>query len=314
MDNWKLYVLVPMAFVLFAMPVSMALGPVREGLLTGAYDLVECHTDFEVGVINSIDTAVPQANLSSYADTLTSDTEQLKTYTDANDSESFKSFLRGTYEPDVRTANQAIKDVRKNFHSWNVSIGTIKNLKDSYSSLKTSFDSCKVDSLKQAGNGKVTAYQTILSTHTERANKLSEKGIDASGMLSVISGAQATIVIPLQNAISSATTGKEIGDAVRGFCLANGCKDGLNYHFYAKFELAKLTAILNYIKANATAAGLGTQVTSVQTDLANAQSALDAVGTAKYDPTNEKAVWDNLKDAAKTTKEIMRLLRTNNTS
>jgi len=78
--------------------------------------------------------------------------------------------------------------------------------------------------------------------------------------------------------------------------------------------LAKLTAILNYIKANATAAGLGTQVTSVQTDLANAQSALDAVGTAKYDPTNEKAVWDNLKDAAKTTKEIMRLLRTNNTS
>jgi hypothetical protein len=312
MVNMKLFLL-PLALLLIAMPVSMAAGTVKQDVLTGAYDDVKCHTDMEVSVMGAIDSAVPQASLSTYSDKLTSDTSQLQTYATSGDGSGFSTYLKGTYEPDVKAANQAVRDARKNFRSWNVSKDTIQSLRESYNSSAATFQSCKLSALQEVANGRVQAFQTVLSTYTDRMNNLSSKGLDTTGMSSAISGAQSTIITPLQNAISGATTVQELQTAVRGYCLANGCANGQNYHFYAKFDEAKLQAILDYIKPNATAAGLGAQVTQAQSALDGVQSALNAVGPAKYDPTDEKAVWDGLKSAASDIKGIMKSMRGNQT-
>ena len=306
MGNLKVLLLVPLALLLLA-PISFA---ISERFLADAYDDTKCLTDFETSIVSSVTSRIPEASyLSTYADKLTADTAQLETYANANDTDAFKNYMRGTYEPDVRSTNDAIRDARKNFSAWNVTVQTRKDMKDSYDSAKDAFKECHLDAMKKMANGRVEHYKDVLEKWTDKANDLSAKGIDTSGMMSVINGAQTTIVTPLEDALDSATTGKEVADAVRGYCLANGCKNGLNYHFYGKIEEAKLQGVLDYIEPNATAAGLGSQVDAAQSNLDTAQITLNAVGTGQYSGGQEKIVWDSLKDAAKTIKAIMKSLR-----
>ncbi len=301
--------LLPLALLLMV-PLASAASAKNGGYITAAYDNVKCLTDFEDSVIGSITGAVPQASgLSASADKLTSDTSTLQGYAAGGDAEGFRSFLRGTYEPDVTAANQAIRDARKSYRDWNVSASTRASLKASFNESQATLSSCRAASLGEAGQARVKGYQDTLAEYGAKADNLSAKGIDASGMRDAISSAQSTIVAPLQAALASATTPQEMRAALGGYCLANGCANGTNDHFYAKFDGAKLQAILDYVKPNATAAGLGAQVSQAQSDIDAAQAALNSVGTFKYDPSNEKAVWDGLKDAATQMKSILKGMR-----
>jgi hypothetical protein len=308
MVNAKL-LLIPLMVLLLAMPVVSAV-KINDEMLMGAYDDVKCLTDFENSVITSVTAKVPQASgLSAYTTTLNSDTTQLNAYANAGDEDSFKTYLRGTYESDIKNTNAAIRDARKNFSQWNVSAQTKIALRDDYKNAKDTFTACHLGATKRMANGRVNAFNNVLEKWSEKADNLSAKGIDVTDMRSVISGANSTIVVPLDNSLDNAQTGKDVRDTLRSYCLANGCKNGINYHFYAKIEHAKLQAILDFIKPNATSANLTTQVNFAQSELDSVQASLTSVGTAQYSDGQNKIIWDNLKDAAKTIKEIIKSLR-----
>jgi hypothetical protein len=304
--------LLPLALLVLAMPAMAASGD--QAVLTGSYDSVSCHTAMEVGVISSIDNAVQQASLSSYGDTLTTDTSTLQGYATSGDTTDFRSFLRGTYEPDLQSANQAIRGARQDFRQWNVSKDTILGIRQSYNASLAQYQSCNMNAIQEVGNARVTQFQDVLSNYTGMMNALSAKGVDTSGMSTAISNAQNNIVTQLQSALSSATTAQGMRQAIASFCLADGCPNGTNGHFYANFAIAKEQGILNLVSPNATADGLSTQVSQAQSYITSAQTALTAVGTDKYDPTQEQAVWNNLQDAASSIKGILKSMRNGNTT
>ncbi len=160
--------------------------------------------------------------------------------------------------------------------------------------------------MAEANQGHEVSYGN--DTWTDKASNLSGKGIDTSAMTSLIQDAKTQIIAPLQSAIESATDGKSLADALHKYCLFDGCKDGTNFHFAAKWEIAKLSAMENYVKAQPKAANYTTQLDKVTSDLNSANAGLSAVGSSQYDD-HQSTVWDPIKDAAETLKQVIHGMR-----
>lgn len=299
-----------MLFALLLVPfVSADGGNLTARYLDASAQQVKCKTDFMTGVISGITSSVPSASsLTTYADKLQGDESQLESYAAAGSADSYRDYLRGTYDPDLKSAREAIIQ-------WRVSaIGSLnaserQAIRSSYSSLRSVFDSCEMNAIKGYAQAKVDGYDQILSVAQDRASNLSAKGIDASGLTSLISQARNAIVASLQSAIDSASDGKSLATAVRSYCLYNGCKDGTNFHFAAKWEIAKLTAIEAHVQAQPKAANYSSQLSQVTGDLNTAGSQLSSKGTSDYAPGQESQVWDPIKDAAKTLTEVIHGMR-----
>ena len=295
--------------LLLAVPLASATGNLSSQYLGASAAQVKCKTDFMDGVINSITSNVASASsLSSYSSKLQSDAQQLQTYADNGQADSYRDFLRGTYDPDLKAAREAIVDWRRT-PGKNLTNGTRASLLTSYGQLNTQFKGCELDALKQYADAKVNGYERILQAATDRANNLSAKGLDISALTSLISGAQSAIVTPLQSAINSATDAKGIEAAVRSYCLYNGCKDGTNYHFAAKWEIAKLKAIEAKVQAQPKAGNYTSQLSQVTSDLNTASSVLSSIGTSDFGPGQEGQVWSSINDAAKTLTQVIHGMR-----
>jgi len=66
--------------------------------LQKAANNLKCKTDFSVGVINSSIAIYPSDTLSQYMTKLQNDLTQLQIYAASNDKDSFKSYLKNTYD------------------------------------------------------------------------------------------------------------------------------------------------------------------------------------------------------------------------
>ncbi|MBI5046679.1 hypothetical protein HZC07_03020 [Candidatus Micrarchaeota archaeon] len=296
-------------FALLVLPFSFAVSPqgVRGTGIEAAMIEVGCKTDFTVGVINSVDSAVNSSNLSRYATKLQADVTALQGYADRNDSEGFRSYVKGTYETDLRSTNSAVVDLRKSVRG-NATRGSMRS---DYQNLRGTFESCRLAALKQYANAKVNGYERLLAQYNNKITNLSAKGIDTSILSTIVSDAQSQIVDPLKSAISSATNGSQVRMALGEFCLFNGCPNGDNFHLAAKFEIEKLNKQLAYIQANGNETGVQDKITDAQSALASASSALSSVGTNKYLPDQEQAVWSNIRTAAQDIKQILSGVRNN---
>jgi len=313
--DWKYAMLFALLFVPLVSAAPQGYGPgvpVGKGAvrytngegLASAMDVVNCRTDFTVGVLDSMIDRVPEASvLSDNVEELDADTAQLQGYTDAGDVDGFKTYLRATYEPHLRDAKQEVLEVRR---TANLSNDTRTELRSDYGALRTQYDGCNFNGLKRAAQAKVDSYDRFLDKAEERANNLSAKGVETSGLLGLISDARSQIVGPLQSALAAADNSSDVKDAFGQYCLFNGCPEGMNFHFAAKYELEKLDAILDAVDENATAAGLGDDVAAIQGYIDSAQSALDAAGTSQF---NDKGVWNDIRDASNGLKDLLAALR-----
>ncbi len=269
--------------------------------LASAAAAAECRSAFTVGVINSLTTAVPEtaATLGQYATTLPADAAQLQTLAANKDVEGYKSYVQGTFNPDMQAAHQAIVTARQSYRGdKNVTKGIRDTLKNDYQNLQQQFQACHLDTVKQFDDAKVQAYNAELDQYQARADQLKAKGIDTTTLDQIITDARTNYVTPLQQAEANATDGQNLSRAVRAYCLFNGCKDGQNDHLAAKFEIQRLALLDGYFQGvwNLTA----DQVSAVQAKLSAASSTLSAAGTAVYQGTQSSDVWDNIKAAAQT--------------
>lgn len=272
--------------------------------LASAMDVVVCRTDFTVGVLDSMIDRVPGASgLGDSVDELEEDTAQLQQYADAGDVDGFKTYLRGTYESHLRDAKQEVLEARR---TANLSSDTRAELRADYDALRAEYDGCNFNGLKRAAQAKIDGYGRFLDRAEEKTNNLAGKGVETGGLLSLISDARSQIVAPLQSAVDAADNASEVKDAFGQYCLFNGCPDGTNFHFAAKFEIEKLDGILAVVGENATAAGLGADVDGIQADLDSAEAGLVSAGTDQF---NDKQVWNGIRAASDGLRDLMAALR-----
>ena len=181
----------------------------------------------------------------------------------------------------------------------------------SYKQLKDTFDSCHLSSLKDYGEGRVTAFESIIANYQTRADAIKAKGVDTTTLDKILSDAKTQIVDPLKSEIEADTDAKTAQATLQKYCLFDGCKTGINFHLAAKFEIAKLNiALLAIQNTNATES----QISQLKTDITSAQSALTSVGTSKYTDTTKSQVWNNIQAANTFIKQIKDILKTKTTT
>lgn len=274
-------------------------------MLDGSIDNVICKTGFMAGVLESVmENVNGTEGLQDEIDTLESDVDALQGYADSGDGYNYRLYLHESFAPHMVQAKDAIKDAGKG-----ATVQARLQMRTDYDSLHDEYKSCNDESLERFANAKVNAYDVALEKAQERADNLSAKGVDTSAIDSLIEDAQEQVVDPLKDALDAAENGSDVKDAIGQYCLFNGCKNGLNFHFWLKFEAEKLDAVLASISDDAEAAGLSGEVDSAQADIDSARGSIDEIEDGRYDSGAGKAVIDSLHDAAQAIKDILHELR-----
>ncbi|MEW6748933.1 MAG: hypothetical protein AB1295_04465 [Candidatus Micrarchaeota archaeon] len=298
-------------FALFLVPSVFALGPQAEDIqaerLVAAMDNVECKAQFMVGTLESMMEHVDGAGyLQDDIDTINDDVETLQDYVDDGDNAAFWQYSWGGFTTHMREAKQNLAQARM---GGNYSIGVMKELRDDYDILKAQYEACNFESAKRFGQGKVDAYELVLETADDKIERLEEKGIETSGLSQLVGEARSEVIDPLQDALDDAETHAEVREALRGYCLFNGCPEGSNFHFAARFEIEKVDSILDAISSDAVEAGLGDEVETAEGHIGDAQDVLDAVGSEQYSGSQHEDMWDSIRSAADAVKDILSALR-----
>ncbi|MFH0884537.1 MAG: hypothetical protein V1861_02405 [Candidatus Micrarchaeota archaeon] len=297
-------------FALLLVPFASAIEGLdveREAALNAAMDNVECKTDFMVGVIDSMVENIEGVDyLNDHVDVLNTDEAQLQEYADEGDGQSFKDYVRDSYAPHMREAKDDIHDARL---EANITPEIKAELRDDYNSLGADYEACNLDSLERFAEAKLNGYEEVLELAEDKVANLSGKGVDTSSLTALIEDAREEIVDPLSEALENADNSTEVHDAIAQYCLFNGCPNGTNFHFAAKFEAEKLESILEFIADDAEAAGLGDDVDSAQEDIDAAQAVIDEAGTSQYTEEQGEDLKDYLLSAADTIMEIISTLR-----
>ena len=263
---------------------------------------LKCRVDFYSGVINEMNSLQPSDSLNQTTAKLQSDLNQIQTYANSGDANSLQQYVKANFESD----NSMIKDAVTNWRQANVKNFTRnqrQGLLSDYNSLKSTFDTCQLNSLKDFANSRISSFQNAIVDYQKRIDALSAKGIDVSSLNQIISDATSQIITPLQSAISSADDATSINQAIRSYCLFDGCANGTNFHLAAKFEVAKLQIALNTANSNPNVSQ--TSITQLQTDITTASGILTQVGTSQYTQTQNTNLWNAIKDAYSTIKSIL---------
>ncbi len=305
------YPLVLALLGLMAVPLASATGGnLTQDSLRAAADSASCRADFESGYIGALVSSVPSASvLSTYADKLNADEHTLNGLAAAGNASDFRDFINGTFDPDMRSANEAITSWRKDGGGKNLSNSTRAALKEDYTQLRATEESCDFNALKEYANDRVEAYNDDLSRYEAAADKLGQRGVSTTDLTSLIGDARSQVVDPLKDAVSSATNASELRQALGQYCLYNGCKDGTNFHMAAHFDSDKLGDVLTYIAPMAQSAGLGGNLTAAQGDLGSVQSELSSIGTSEYAQGQSDQVWGGIRSVAKDVKDIVEGIR-----
>ncbi len=133
-------------------------------------------------------------------------------------------------------------------------------------------------------------------------NNMSSKGFDVSGMQAAQSDAQASVITPLQNALGT-QNGTTVRNELKSVSLGNGAP--YSDHYYAKFDLAKLSSVSAKIAASTNDSTVQQQLSDVNSQLSSSSSTLGAVGTSPYTGSQQDQVWNPLKSAASELKTII---------
>ncbi len=277
--------------------------------LAAAFDDIKCKADYTVGLLN----AVNPTQYSQQTVALQQDLTQLQGYVDKKDVDGFRSYVKDTFDKHLKDTREALKlarqTARASYRSGNQSnvTSTMDQMKSDREKLKATFDACHNDAVKKYASVKVTAYNAILDNYNRKVTELGSKGIDTSGLTTILKDAKSQIVDPLQAALEKASTAKDVHSALQKYCLFDSCKDGMNFHLAAKFELEKLSAILKFLKAKPNAPS--DKVTAAQKALDTAKATLAKIGTARYAPGQAQQVWSQIEAAAKAIKELRSSVR-----
>lgn len=281
----------------------------NQSVLQAAFAQASCKSNFTVAYVDDAIGLVPSFSvMNSSLATLKQDTSQLDGYVSQDNASLYRSYLRGTFDPELTSITQQFKSVKKNA---TISNSTRHQLKADYNSTKAAESSCEFSAVKQYADLRISIFEAVVAQYQQLEQNITAKGVGGAGMSSTIQGAQNDVITPLQGAINSATNVSQLKTAVDSYCLFNGCdtasaSGAVDYHLAANFDYQKLSAILAYIQASGAYANQTANITAAQGYLNNASTMLAQVGTSKYVPPQNATVWDNLGHAASTIRSVLK--------
>jgi len=259
------------------------------------FSSITCNNAYLDGYLNAVVTAI---NNSTTTATLSTDIAKtgadfvaLQTDVNSSNAAQFKIDIK-TYHSDTRTANLDSHADLKATHSKTVSA----TLKSATSQLRSTENSCLFVAKQQRAHLKLDMYNYDMARANNMTKKMVAHGEDATGMTNVINNATAQIQA-FQLAIQNAQNSTQIQAALESFCLYNGCKTPDNFHFAAATAIQADQAKLNVLATKNSTSSYQTLVSQAQTDIGNAQTALNQVGSNKYQGNQSSDVWNNIKAA-----------------
>ncbi len=307
MKDVKKEIILVLVLALFVVPLVSA-EAVKENLLAATSNALKCKTDFFVGVLNSMAANITSAeNLTQYAVKLQNDSKQIETLATQNDLDALKAFIKTTYDPDLKSAREAVNSWR-NSNNKNLTKEQKTSLKESYAKVEKDFNDCQLPAFKEMANRRIEEFNSHLAHYQNVTDKLSARGVNASAMQKVIDDARLQIIVPLQNEIANATTEKEVKDALKKYCLYDGCRNGINYHLAVRFEIAKLGATSEFLKTEGNLSRYGDKISRMENSGHAAQALMKSIGNRAFNDGG-RAVNLNIGSAYKSLKETKDLYK-----
>jgi hypothetical protein len=260
-----------------------------------------CRINFNIGLINEFVSEFPNASSSmqSSLTALQNDLSQVQSLVNATD---VQSFVSGQYSNDVRNAISSVptQEVR------GISLSKRYALTSSYNQLKSIYDLCEETNYISIANERLNSYQIQISNFQNKTNALSAKGFDVTSLNQLLQDAQNQIIMPLQNAIANASSAQQVRDALKSYCLFDGCVNVSNFHLDAKFDITRLSIVLADLQNNSAALNLdNTLVLQAQQYLSDAQSTLNSVGTTNYQNGQGQQIFNDIQKASKDIVQLM---------
>ena len=253
-------------------------------------------------VVTTINNSTTTASLSTDIAKTSTDFATLQSDVTASNTTQFQTDVK-TYNADSRTANLAAHAMLKTVHSKTINAA----LKSETHQLRPTENSCLFAAKQQKANLKTEMYNHDLARAQNMTNKMAMRGADTTGINKVIGNATAQIQ-EFELAVQNAQNGTQLKAALDSFCLYNGCKTPGNFHFAAATAIQVDQAKLNVLAAKNNTASYQTLVGQAQADLDNANTALNQVGSNKYQGTQSSDVWNDIKAAADLIHQLQQLI------
>jgi hypothetical protein len=243
-------------------------------------------------VVTTINNSTTTAALSTDIAKTSTDFATLQSDTSANNTAQFKTDVK-TYQSDSRTANLEAHSELKTVHSRTVNT----TLKSDASQLRSTENTCLFVAKQQRANLKGEMYDHIMARSQNMTQRMEKRGMNTDEINKVIGNATAKIQA-FELTVQNAQNSTQIKAALDSFCLYNGCKTSENFHFAAASAIQVDQARLNVLAVKNSTTSYQTLVHQAQTDLGNAQTALNQAGSNKYQGTQSSDIWNDIKAAA----------------
>lgn len=253
-------------------------------------------------VITAINNSTTTATLGTDITKTSADFAALQTDVNSSNAAQFKTDLK-TYHTDIRTTNLDSHADLKATHSKTVSA----TLKSETSQLRSTENSCLFVAKQQKAHLKVDMYNFDMARANNMTQKMTKHGEDTHGMVNVIGNATAQIAA-FQLAVQNAQNSTQIQAAIQSFCLYNGCKTPDNFHFAAATAIQVDQAKLNVLATKNSTSSYQELVSQAQIDIGNAQTALNQVGSNKYQGNQSSDVWNNIKATADVIHQLQQIV------
>lgn len=276
-------------------------------ILLASYKTVKCKTEFAIAIVGTIMASDSAAiDLVKYASALQADLVNLKEFVDNNDKEGYTSYLKETYEANVKAEQEAIGEWKETAFNT-ITLQSRSKVKGDYAVIESKYKMCLLDNIKIYGNGRLVSFNAILDSYDKKAKALAKEGVAVSSLNKILEDAQSQIIDPLESSLKSSNDAKSISKIVKDYCLFDGCQDGVNFHLSAKWEVAKLKLMLQRIKAESKdTEGLDTVIADLEMAIYTAESAMTYAGDSQFTGEQQKQVRDSIKDGYNIVKQVLK--------
>ncbi|VVB73805.1 Uncharacterised protein [uncultured archaeon] len=299
-----------MMSIVSAEPTQPQATSAQKALLAAGVADMKCRVTYDTGIMNAVIEKFPflSSQLSLRIPVLQDDLTQMSKFADNGDMRGFHGYLQVNLTQHFKLDNAAVKTAIESLRTNNG--GLDKNeTKTRMREVKATNDAL-IETLNKCAdtNKHVTLvigyYTDSLTNYQKRADELAAKGIDTKDLNALITGARSTIVEPLKAATTGVTDGQQLKLAMDTYCLYDGCLNGTNFHFAAKFETARLTHLLTMIAKENMSSAMRTLLGDAENLLDIANTRITSWGTGDVQPADLQSAWGQITSAAKDLHEV----------
>jgi len=257
---------------------------------------LSCDVNFTNSQIDSIITYIPsQPSISSDKDKLLSDMNSLQAIKDdpGKQASDFSAFVSSTLRKDMNQATADIKNVKKNFRSYNLTNDTVASYKNDLTAEINTYRSCSENTQVSNGNVILKYYQTTETNWAQTIIQMGQKNVSITDV-SAIDQEMKDAIQQLQTAINS-NNGTAVQNAVQSISEER-------LHLFARFNIARINAYIIKVDPLAQQYNMSDSIDGLRQKFDNIGN-LVAPGY-KYAQGDMNNVWSTIKNVSKSLTDI----------